>query len=103
MRPSRCDRPLKLPGTVRPKETSVIDQCRLRVLVVSCKNHAARAAVTRLQCFTGNARFIGVGTQSQCNSLCSDCCDQTARSHDANGAGEIVGEHVQCHLGGHAR
>jgi hypothetical protein len=31
MRPSRCDRPLKLPGTVRPKETSVIDQCRLRV------------------------------------------------------------------------
>ncbi len=52
---------------------------------------------------TTNARRIGIGKQSQPNSLRSDCCDQTARSHDVYDAGEIIGEHVQCHLGGHAR
>jgi hypothetical protein len=69
----------------------------------SCKNRVARAAVTRPSASHRQCQAHGVGRQSQPNSLYAHCCDQTARSDDVYDAREIVGEHVQCHLGGHAR
>ena len=36
-------------------------------------------------------------------ALCLDCLDQPARPHDIHDPGEIVGEHVQGHLGANAR
>ena len=51
------------------------------------------AAVRHCQCWTDRI------ADSRRLTAYSDCCDQTAWSHDVDDAGEIIGEHVQCHLG----
>jgi hypothetical protein len=54
MWPSACDKPLKLPGRLRPKETSAMDQCRLRVRcgIGSALSRKSRYRIWKLPCRT---------------------------------------------------
>src|SRR6516162_10734071 len=64
--------------------------------VETCAIRGNRAAVRHCQCWTDRI------ADSRRLTAYSDCCDQTAWSHDVDDAGEIIGEHVQCHLGSDA-
>ncbi len=46
--------------------------------------------------------MIAGGGSSSFDDLCPHRRDQPSRAHDIHAAREIVGEHVQRHLGGHA-
>src|SRR5262245_22316892 len=54
----------------------------------SCKNAAVRVLVSSA---------AGVGTSLECS--CPDGGDQRLNADDVHDAGQIVGQHVQCHLG----
>ena len=69
----------------------------------SYKNHATRGAVTRLQCVSANAMLMASGDSLSATAYVRIAAIRRPRSHDVHDTGEIVGEHVQCHLGGHAR